>query len=137
MLFLCFSDKENAGIPQPPPRGGTAHRRATHVAPSSPARSRPAGPLCGAERRRKRRAWRNGDEEEEGDEEKQGSVSIPIPVLDVPAVISDPGRVGRIRFLISLSTSGIFAQPILLDLHWRLDDGPRWPFSSTFFPIIP
>ena len=33
---------QNVGIPQPPPRGGTAHRRATHVTPSSPARSRPA-----------------------------------------------------------------------------------------------
>ena len=32
--------------------------------------------------------------EEEGDEEMQGSVLIPIPVLDVPAVISDPGGVG-------------------------------------------
>ena len=55
-----------------------------------------------------------GDEEQEEDEEKQSSVSIRIPALDVPAVISDPG--GRVRILTSPSTSGIFAQPILLDL---------------------
>ena len=49
---------QNVGIPQPPPRGGTAHRRATHVVPSCPLTPCPLS------------LWCREEEEEEGVEER-------------------------------------------------------------------